>query len=108
MSADGAWTVFRSMIEYGRETLRAAMLINGGAAVALLAFIGAVWEKKEDSEVVFSLAFALAFYSLGVLAAVLACASAYFTQYFQNERNSRLDPDMRMNLDNKLQKYRTI
>lgn len=32
--------IFKSVISYGTATLKSAILINGGAAVALLAFIG--------------------------------------------------------------------
>jgi hypothetical protein len=36
---------FRSVISYGQLAIKSAMLENGGAAVAVLAFIGNLWSK---------------------------------------------------------------
>jgi len=44
--------MFKSVIDAGTVALRSATLINGGAAVALLAFIGNIWEKGVAEEAV--------------------------------------------------------
>ena len=71
-NADGA-SRYETVITYARDTLKAAMLINGGAAVAVLAFIGKIWSSNAGSEVTVLLPSALATFSLGVLLAGIAC-----------------------------------
>ena len=39
----------RGAIDFARDVLRSATLINGGAAVALLAFAGSVWSSPETN-----------------------------------------------------------
>lgn len=78
--------MFRSVIDYGRDALKAAMLINGGAAIALLAFVGTIWSKKSAEAAAGSLACALASFSFGVLVAAVACAFAYCAQHFYADR----------------------
>jgi hypothetical protein len=56
--------------------LRMALLINGGAAVALLAFIKDLEEKQQHAT-----ANTLLWFALGVTAAVLSLTFAYFTNY---------------------------
>jgi hypothetical protein len=56
--------------------LRMSLLINGGAAVALLAFI-----KDLSKEQQHAIADTLVWFGFGVTAAVLALALAYFTNY---------------------------
>ena len=77
--------MFRSVIGYGNATLKSAMLINGGAAVALLAFIGNIWVKGVNSDAVDSLTNGIALFTFGVLAAALGTGGSYLTQYFYNE-----------------------
>lgn len=57
------------------------MLINGGAAAALLAFIGNIWAKGVAPEAVSSLTSSIAFFAFGVLIAAAGTAGSYFTQY---------------------------
>ncbi len=73
--------LFRSVISYGQAALKSAMLINGGAAAALLAFIGNVWIKGVSPDAVSSLTSAIAYFAFGVLVAAIGTAGSYFTQY---------------------------
>ena len=73
--------IFRSVIAYGQAVLKSAILINGGAAVALLAFIGNIWAKGISQDAVNSLTSSIAFFAYGVLVAALGTAGSYFTQY---------------------------
>ena len=59
------------------------MLINGGAVVAILAFIGNMWYKL--GRVPESIAWSVVSYSGGVLIAGIAMGTAYFTQYYYLE-----------------------
>lgn len=81
--------MFRSIISYGAAALKSAILINGGAAAALLAFIGNVWGKGVSSASVTPLTSAIAYFSFGVLAAAIGTASSYFTQYYYGENYQR-------------------
>lgn len=81
--------MFRSVIGYGSATLKSAILINGGAAVALLAFIGNIWNLDVSQGVVSHLTSAIVYFSFGVLAAAIGTALSYFTQYFYSEDYQR-------------------
>lgn len=72
--------LFRSTIVAGQSALRAAILINGGAAVALLAFIGNLWETNPP--VANDLARPLNTFLYGVLAAAAAAGTTYVSQWF--------------------------
>jgi hypothetical protein len=73
--------LFKSVIQAGQNALRSAFLMNGGASVALLAFIGHL-ASIELSEKVSELAPSLATFVFGVLAAGLASAVTYLSQWF--------------------------
>ena len=66
--------LFRSVIEHGRDALKAAILINGAAAVALLAFIGKIWSMKNSLSTADPLAYALLVFGSGVLFAGVSSA----------------------------------
>jgi hypothetical protein len=57
--------------------LRMSLLINGGAAVALLTFVGSLDAKQKVA-----IADSLIWFAGGVVLAVLAIGAAYFTHYF--------------------------
>jgi hypothetical protein len=73
--------MLRAVIAYGQATLKSTILINGGAAAALLAFIGNVWDSSLSSATVSGLTNSILLFSAGVLAAAFGTASTYFTQY---------------------------
>ena len=73
---------FKAVLAHGQATLKGAMLINGAAAVALLAFIGNIWTKEVTKLVATSIAGSIGHFSYGVLFAVLGMAGSYFSQYF--------------------------
>lgn len=81
--------MFRSVISYGAASLKSAILINGGATAALLAFIGNIWAKGISPVAVTPLTSAIAYFSFGVLAAAVGTASSYFTQYYYGEECQR-------------------
>lgn len=67
-------------VESGHHALRTIMLINGGAAIALLAFIGAIASKEGVSSVA-DLAAAIQWFALGVAVTAAAMGFAYFVNY---------------------------
>lgn len=61
--------------------LKSSLLINGGASVAMLAFIGNVWGKQNGfSCLLEQLALSLAFFVFGVLSAAIAAGFTYLSQ----------------------------
>jgi hypothetical protein len=72
--------MFRSVIQAGQNALRTAFLMNGGASVALLAFIGHLSSVAPGR--IPSLAPSLAVFVCGVLVAALATGVTYLSQWF--------------------------
>lgn len=63
---------------YNTVLIQSAMLTNGGAAIALLAFIGSIWSKGLDSRSLQLLSASLAFFSSGVGLALTSLFFCYF------------------------------
>ncbi len=72
--------MFRSVITAGQSALKSSMVINGGAAAALLAFTGKVWETQISELVAGSLTSSILVFCLGVLCAALAAGTTYLSQ----------------------------
>ena len=71
--------LLRSVSSSAHEAVRSSILINGGAAVALLAFIGHLASIGEN-ELVVGFASSLVGFVSGILAATLAYGFVYFAQ----------------------------
>jgi hypothetical protein len=69
--------VNKQVVKTGQSALRMAMLINGGAAVSLLTFIGQLAREQRAA-----MADTLVWFAAGVLLAVVAIATSYFTDFF--------------------------
>ena len=67
--------MFRAVAAFEHAALRPLLLLNGGAAVALLAFIGKVWP-----EVIPDILIAMAIWSGGLALAAIATSLGYFSQ----------------------------
>ena len=63
--------VFKSVITVGANACRAFMIMNGGAAIALLAFLGNIWNKSSTPDASKAIAISLAIFCVGVLASGL-------------------------------------
>jgi hypothetical protein len=74
--------MFRAVMTCGQSAMKNAMLINGGAGVALLAFIGHVWDKTLAAATVKDLTWSLLFFMSGVLASAIAAGTTYVSQAF--------------------------
>ena len=81
---DHEWSIelFKSVIESGKAALNTLLLVCGGSALALLAFIGNLAAKDGDSPRIAALAPALLCYasSLGVIA--FEAGATYIAQFF--------------------------
>ena len=73
--------LFRSVITFAQSALKSSMLINGGAAAGLLAFIGKIWSESIVQSTVDSLTLAIALYASGVLTAAFGTVTSYITQF---------------------------
>jgi hypothetical protein len=73
-------------MESGHNALKAAMLINGGAAVAFLAFLGNLLAKSQSVKMA-EFPKALLCFVFGVLLSAMASASTYFTQHSYRHRS---------------------
>ena len=87
-SQNDSLELLRSVIAFSIEILKTAMLINGGGAVALLAFTGAVWSSGQNHLSVQSLSTAVLWFTGGVLATVVGTVLGYFTQRFYYARHT--------------------
>ncbi|NNN85795.1 hypothetical protein FKN93_17950 [Vibrio sp. A8-1] len=82
--------LFRSVILSGQSALKASMVINGGAAVALLAFMGKIWGSSIASEVAYSLSRSTFLFCVGIVLGAFAAGTTYFTQCLYNIEKFRL------------------
>ena len=72
---------YRAVIQVGQVALKTSLLINGGAAVALLAFLGRIWETHPSGPVVSDITSSLLWFVFGVFLAAVASAIAYLTLF---------------------------
>ena len=80
-TAAGQREMFRSVVQAGQKAINSSMLINGGAAVALLAFLGRIWDTGQSPAVASGLTLSLLKFLGGVLAATVAFGTTYLTQF---------------------------
>ena len=70
---------YRSMVSHGSAAIKAVMLANGGAAVALLAFLGNVWGSDCISSAP-NMFWPMLAFVIGLVSGTLSAATAYLTQ----------------------------
>ena len=77
--------MFKSVIEAGLNALKSAIIINGGAAVALLAFLGSLITKESSNSAciypISAIGYALLIFIFGVGFAGLASGFRYLAQF---------------------------
>ena len=72
---------FKSVIDSGREALNALVLINGGAVVALLSFMGVTLSKGLFFELGSNLKCSILSFGFGVLMGALGFGGRYLSQF---------------------------
>jgi hypothetical protein len=78
---------FRSLIQISVEGFKLLALLNGGAAVALLAYLGSIAGKTTQSP---DMRLPMICYLSGLVFCVLAVAASYLTQFWlYNESQGR-------------------
>lgn len=88
--------LFKAVIEAGQTAIKSALLINGGAAVTLLAFLGNLLTKPTStvptSAIVTDIGFALLIFVASVGAAGVASGIRYFAQVcFQRHESPKME-----------------
>lgn len=76
--------MFRSVIESGKDALRAIIVVNGGAIVSLLALLGSL-EKDLLIKLNDSLTSALSMFSFGIFFATIVYGARYLSQAYYSE-----------------------
>lgn len=77
--------MFKSVIAAGQNSMRAAMLMHGGASIALLAFIGNLAVNADTLSLVPSFGGILPWFLGGLLLVVIAYGTTYWTQHYFKE-----------------------
>jgi hypothetical protein len=80
--------MFRSVIEAGREALKAALIMNGGAVIAMLGFLGTTVGKTNSNTLGLALTLPLAVFGFGVFSVGAAFVGMYLSQYFYRRASS--------------------
>ncbi len=78
----------RAAIGFGQGAIRALILINGGASIAVMTFIGNF--GSEQAGLISSFSLALLLFSMGVAAAALVAGCSYVTQFFYESSSGKL------------------
>lgn len=74
-------THLAAVTDFAALAIKSIILGNGAAAVAVLAFLGAVWGKPEAPAVASQAIESIKIFGAGVFAAMLSGAFSYFAQY---------------------------
>ncbi len=73
----------RQVAAFEHAALKPLYLLNGGGAVALLAFIGQIWSRESADQLTISgIAVAISFYIFGLIFAAVATLAGYAQQQF--------------------------
>ncbi len=72
--------MFRSTIMYGQQSIKSSFILNGGAAVAMLAFVGHLAEV--DPSKVSSFAFYITQFAVGAFFSTLTFGFSYLSQWY--------------------------
>jgi len=69
--------VYQEVNMQGQAAMKAALLINGGASVAMLAFIGTAMNNGTDNSLLLKLCSSMRMFTVGVLSVAFACGVTY-------------------------------
>ena len=82
----------RHLKDYGQMALRSVFLLNGGAIIAILAFIGSASGKRIGASVITPTLFVVAFsfFAAGLVCAIISITSAYLN--YMGHKHTNADP----------------
>ena len=78
----------RSVTLLGIEMLKATLLVNGGAGIALLAFAASVWDSEQGASVLDGLSAPLLRFGLGVSITIIGLISNYMSHLVSYYKDS--------------------
>mgnify|MGYP001056535335 CR=1 FL=1 len=78
---------FKATIQFATMTIKTALLINGGAVIAMLALLGNLWSKDSNGQlaaqrIAAQLDRPLTCFIIGLFTAAVTSAGAYLAQHF--------------------------
>ncbi|EIV9530877.1 hypothetical protein MBN47_005262 [Klebsiella aerogenes] len=73
---------FKAAINIGANACKTFLIMNGGAAIALLAFLGNIWNKSSTPDAAYAVAGALFLFCIGVVLSGVCAGLSYFSQAF--------------------------
>lgn len=79
---------FDATIKYSEAAIRGLFLLNGGACLALLTFIGSLANKEQIIGADLDFSRALILFAIGALLAVLVSAASYISQGHDSKNNA--------------------
>ncbi|GMB82807.1 hypothetical protein NN6n1_35900 [Shinella zoogloeoides] len=83
--------LFEATIQFGLEAIRTAALINGGAVIAIIAFLGATYSTRGEVETIRHALWGPAFIFIsGSILCGIAAGCAYVSQALFTEAHSRV------------------
>lgn len=77
---DGSLEMFKAVIHFAGAALKTLFWLNGGAAVAMLAFLGNIWSKSPHSVIASGITKSLWFFCVGIVVSVICYGFAYLCQ----------------------------
>lgn len=83
--AESSNNLLQATITFAGATIKGLLLINGGAAIAILAFIGTL-NNENDIFLAMNLAYSLSYFGIGAATAVIVAMSSYIAQSLFHER----------------------
>ncbi len=83
--------LFKAVISSGQAALKSAMLINGGASVATLTFIGNTFRDRTTLPQAQILSWSLTVFAAGVFFSAVASGLAYCSQVFFGNQGKTAD-----------------
>lgn len=96
--SQNGFEMFKSVLETAQTALRSVIIMNGGAAVALLAFIGNVWNSQMSKDVVGFLIWSIASFAVGTF----FCAAGAGFRYLSQDKYAQFFSDELQNQINKI------
>jgi hypothetical protein len=92
-ASDFSMKINQAAMDSGNIALRTGVLINGGAALSVLAFVGGLIAQGKIAigPALVEIASALVWFAIGVAAATLAMGFAYFTNFCIAGHSSRME-----------------
>ena len=87
--SDKSIEMFRSLIDSAKDALRASMIINGGAVLALLSLLGNI-DNSNLKNISSDLSQAMGIFALGVLSTSIAYGLRYIAQFSYAHKKTNL------------------